>query len=84
MGIVTEGYYPPATRTVESQLDEVYTELQEIRAMLDEFKYYITETHTSMNDAKAVIEKVAAEVMPTVNALSESPMLKMFLPKKAK
>lgn len=69
------------TLTVEEQIDRLFVELAEIREMLNKITVLTTRTDQTATDAKTIIEKVGAEVMPTINALTSSPMLKMLLPK---
>lgn len=61
--------------TVDERLDAVSAELAEIRKTLDFIEQTIVKADTT-------ITKVAAEVMPTINQLMESPMIKMLAGKK--
>lgn len=70
-------YWEKRVMAVEDTLNEIQNTLINIRSLVED-------TQSDIRLSKTVIDKVAAEVMPTVNALVESPMLKMFMPKKPK
>lgn len=55
--------------------------LNEIKETLTDIRRYCVESATDITAAKTTIDKVAVEVMPTINGLLESPMLKMLMPK---
>lgn len=57
-------------------------QLTAIQQDLDEIKQTLADIKETMVNTQGIVQKVGDEVMPTVNALVESPMLKMFLPKK--
>lgn len=65
---------PDACMDMECRITRVELELTEIKGQLADIK-------ETLVNSKSVIDKVAAEVMPTLNALMQSPMLKMLLPK---
>jgi hypothetical protein len=60
---------------IDDKIDDLQKELTEIRETLEFIK-------TTMVNADTTITKVAAEVMPTINSLMESPMIKMLGGKK--
>ena len=59
------------------KIEMVENELRIIREQLDAIKQ-------TMVNTEAIVQKVASEVMPTLDSLMKSPMLKMFLPKEKK
>lgn len=60
--------------TTEERFDTLEIELREIKTTLEFIKDTIV-------NADRTISKVANEVMPTLDGLMKSPMLKMLLPK---
>ncbi len=63
--------YDGPNADIERRLDDIAEELSDIKKTLE----FVKET---MVKADGTITKVAAEVMPTLNSLMESPMLKML------
>jgi hypothetical protein len=61
-------------------MDDLYMEkrFNDIALELQEIKETLTFIKTTMVNADTTISKVAAEVMPTINGLMESPMIKML------
>jgi hypothetical protein len=59
---------------VEARIAKIESDLKSMRETLD----FIKET---LVKADVTITKVAAEVMPTLDAVMQSPMLKMLMPK---
>lgn len=59
---------------VERKIFELETQLKEIKETLAAIKQTLVNT-------EGIVQKVAAEVMPTIDSLVKSPMLKMLLPK---
>lgn len=68
---------PTITDSPDTHEQYVEYQLSAIRKDLDFIKEHIVKS-------AEVIEKVGAEVMPTIAALSENPMVKMLLKKGAK
>lgn len=68
--------------TLTEQLDAVHTRIAELESGVARVETGLTELKDIIAKASAVIEKVAAEVMPTINALTENPALRMFFGKK--
>jgi hypothetical protein len=64
--------------------DEMDTRLYKIEKELVECKAMLVAISETLVKADTTITKVAAEVMPTLDGLLKSPMLKMFLPKEKK
>lgn len=60
-----------APALIDVQLDDMQRQLDEIKVTLDFIKDTIVR-------ADSTIDKVAAEVMPTLNQVMESPMLRML------
>lgn len=58
-----------------------YERITQIEQSLDEIRIDLSFIREHIVKSSEVIEKVAKEVMPTVDALTKSPMLKMLLPK---
>jgi hypothetical protein len=58
--------------------------LIQIDQTLTDLERRIANMESKMTSTESVIQKVAAEVMPTINQLMESPMLKMLGVKKTK
>lgn len=58
--------------------EEMETRILDIQADLTEMKETLAFIKSTMVNADTTITKVAAEVMPTINSLMESPMLKML------
>lgn len=61
--------------------EEFMSKLNVIEAELMEARREISFIKDTIIKADATITKVASEVMPTVEALTKSPMLKMLMPK---
>lgn len=70
--------------SVEDRITRIQDELSDIRLTLNEIHQYVMDTREDMTAAKVTIDKVASEVMPTIDNLLKSPMLKMLLPKDKK
>jgi archaellum component FlaC len=68
--------------TTEEQLDALHSRIGELENGISRVETGLTEVKQIIEKANTVIEKVGAEVMPTINALTESPALRMFLGKK--
>lgn len=60
---------------IDVQIQQLQNDVDEIKATLDFIKGTIVKADTT-------ITKVASEVMPTINSLMESPMIKMLGGKK--
>lgn len=72
---ITDGQTEPVLIDVQIQMiQEDLTEMKQTLAFIKE----------NIVRGADVIEKVGKEVMPTVDALTKSPMLKMLLPKEKK
>lgn len=70
--------------SVDDRITRIQDELSDIRLTLNEIHQYVVDTREDMTTAKVTIDKVASEVMPTIDNLLKSPMLKMLLPKDKK
>jgi len=78
---ITSPQFDPDPDYWEKRIMAVEDTLHEIKDSLDRIYILVGDTREDIHASKAVIDKVAAEVMPTVNSLMESPMLKMLMPK---
>lgn len=70
------------TLTIEEQLDALHSRIGELENSVSRVVSGLAEIKQIIEKANTVIEKVGAEVMPTINALTESPALRMILGKK--
>jgi chemotaxis regulatin CheY-phosphate phosphatase CheZ len=61
-------------KSIDDQIADLAFQIAEMKETLDFVKEHIVKS-------AATIEKVGAEVMPTLDSLMKSPMLKMLLPK---
>lgn len=64
-------------KTIEDQIADLTFQVAEMQETLNFVKEHIVK-------AAGTIEKVGEEVMPTLDSLMKSPMLKMILPKGGK
>jgi hypothetical protein len=78
---ITGPQFDPDPDYWEKRVMQVEDDLREIKDLLNTLRSMVEDTQSDIRLSKTVIDKVAAEVMPTVNSLMESPMLKMLMPK---
>lgn len=69
------------TSHVDEQPALVDVQITAMQADLDEIKETLAAIKEAMVNTETVVRKVAAEVMPTIESLMKSPMLKMLMPK---
>lgn len=69
------------TSHVDEQPALVDVQITAMQADLDEIKETLATIKEAMVNTETVVRKVAAEVMPTIESLMKSPMLKMLMPK---
>lgn len=74
MSITSPQHDPDYSDVIEQKIKNIEIQLNDIKDTLAFIEATIVKADTT-------ITTVAAEVMPTINSLMESPMLKMFLPK---
>ena len=67
----------PVPKTTDDRIADLEFEISQMREELTFIKDHIVKAATT-------IDKVAVEVMPTLDSLMKSPMLKMLLPKEKK
>lgn len=58
--------------------EEIHNRIMALESDLSEIKETLTFIKDTIVNADTTITKVAAEVMPTINELMQSPMLKML------
>lgn len=81
---ITSLQFDPGPDYWDMRVMQVEDDLREVKDILNDIRSMVSDTQSDIRLAKTTIDTVGAQVMPTVNALVESPMLKMFMPKKAK
>ena len=68
-------------RMADEQPALVDVQIASMQADLDEIKVTLAAIKETLVNTQGIVQKVAAEVMPTIDSLMKSPMLKMLLPK---
>lgn len=68
--------------TITEQLDALHSRIGELETSVMRVESGLADIKVVIDKANTVIEKVGAEVMPTLNSLMESPALRMFIGKK--
>lgn len=78
---ITSPQFDPDPDYWDKRIMQVENDLREIKDMLNTIRSMVEDTQSDIRLSKTVIDKVAAEVMPTINSLMESNMIKMLMPK---